>query len=174
MAKINPSITAQENVLALVNSANAGLNATLAKVTVGAPSVAAGTGGRNTSVTFTAIANQGFSGSQTFSYTRLALASGQAIAAAKDIPVVIAASDTDNQVKTKIATALGLLESEFTLSNIVRPVNEDTPGSADVVANVSSLLYTGTYAAVLDIPDADVPLDEAATTTDLSGFDAEA
>lgn len=173
MAKINLALTAQENILALINAANPALNATLAQVSVGAPVAAAGTGGRNTTVTFTAIADQGFSGSQTFSYTRRALAAGEAIATAKDVPVLILESDTDLQVRAKVAAALGLLESEISLADIVRPTNENNPGSADVVADANSLLYTGTYAVQLTVPDADVPLDEAASVTDLDGFDAE-
>lgn len=173
MAKINLSLTAQENILALINAANPALNATLEQVTVGVPSVAAGAAGRNTSVTFTAIADQGFSGSQTFSYTRRALAAGEAIATAKAVPVQILESDNDAQVAAKVATALGLLASEISLASIVRPTNENTPGSADVVADTDSLLYTGTYAVELTVPDADIPLDEAASVTDLDGFDAE-
>jgi hypothetical protein len=174
MAKVNLTLSASANVLALINAANPALNATDTQVTLGTPSVAAGTGGRNTSLIVTAVSNQGFSGEQIFAYTRQALASGAAIATAKAVPFAIAPGDTNAQILTKAATALGLLESELTLANIVQPVNETTPGSADVVANVASLLYTGTYAATLTVPDADVPLDEAATVTDLSGFDAEA
>lgn len=173
MAKINTGISALENVLALINAANPGLNATLEQIGNAPPTVSAGTGGRNTAITFTAIENEGFSGSQTYSYTRRALAAGEAIATAKAIPVVIADTDTDAQVKTKVATALGLIESQISLSDIVRPVNEDTNGSADVDAIAASLLYTGTYAVVLTVPDADVPLDEASPNTDLDGFDAE-
>jgi hypothetical protein len=173
MAKVNTSITAAANVLALINAANPSLNATEAQITAGVPTTAAGTGGRNTAITYTAVDNQGFSGTQTFSYTRRALASGEAIAAAKAIPVVIAEGDTDAQVKTKVAVALGLIESEIALSDIVRPADESTPGSADVDAIANSLLYTGTYAVTLTVPDADVPLDEAASVTDLDGFDAE-
>lgn len=173
MAKINLALTAQENILALINAANPALNATLAQVSVGVPSAVAGAGGRNTEVTFTAILDQGFSGSQTFAYTRRALAAGEAIATAKAVPVQILESDNDAQVAAKVATALGLLASEISLDSIVRPTSENNPGSADVVANVNSLLYTGTYAVELTIPDADVPLAEAASVTDLDGFDAE-
>jgi hypothetical protein len=173
MAKVNTSITAAANVLALINAANPSLNATEAQITAGVPTAAAGTGGRNTTITYTAIDNQGFSGTQTFSYTRQALVAGQGIATAKAVPVQILEGDTDAQVKTKVATALGLIESEISLSDIVRPVDESTPGSADVDAIANSLLYTGTYAVTLTVPDADVPLNEAASVTDLDGFDAE-
>lgn len=173
MAKINASLTAAENILAIANALNPDLNATAENVTLGLPTVSAGTGGRNTAITLTAIANQGLSGSQTFAYTRLALAAGQAIATAKAIPVVIAPADTDAEVLTKVATALGLIESQVALSNIVRPVDEDTNGSADVGVVANSLLYTGTYAVTLTVPDTDVPMDEAAPVTDLDGFDPE-
>jgi len=174
MAKVNLALTASANVLALINAANPALNATDTQVTLGTPSVEAGTGGRNTSLIVTAIDNQGFSGTQTFAYTRQALASGAAVATAKAVPFAIAPGDTNAQILTKAATALGLLESELTIANVVQPTNETTPGSADIVANVASLLYTGTYAATLTVPDADVPLSSVATVTDLSGFDAEA
>lgn len=173
MAKVNLTLSAEANVLALINTANPALNATDAQVTLGVPSVAAGTGGRNTSIIVTAIADQGFSGEQIFAYTRQALASGAAIAAAKAVPFGIAPGDTDAQILTKAAAALGLLESELTIANVVDPVDENTPGSADIQAKVGSLLYTGTYAAALTVPDTDVPLDEAANVTDLDGFDAE-
>lgn len=174
MAKVNLALTASANVLALINAANPALNATAAQITLGVPSVAAGTGGRNTSIIVTAIADQGFSGEQIFAYTRQALASGAAIAAAKAVPFGIAPGDSDAVILTKAAAALGLLESELTIANVVQPVDENTPGSADIVAKVGSLLYTGTYGAALTVPDTDVPLDEAAPVTDLSGFDAEA
>lgn len=174
MAKVNLAISAAENVLALVNAANPSLNATLSQVTLGNPSTAAGTGGRNTSITFTAIADQGFSGSQTFSYTRQALAAGQAIATAKDLPVTIAQGDSDAQILTKAATALGLLESQIQIGNVVQPTDESTPGSADITPIANSLLYTGSYEVILALPDADVPLNEAASTTDLDGFEPEA
>ena len=174
MAKINPAITAAENVLALVNAANPSLNATLSQVTLGNPSAVAGTGGRNTSITFTAVANQGFSGSQTFSYTRQALAAGAAIATAKDLPVTIAEGDSNAQILTKVATALGLLESQVQIGNVVQPTDEATPGSADITPIANCLLYTGSYEVILALPDTDVPLNEAAATTDLDGFEAEA
>lgn len=173
MAKVNLALTASANVLALINAANPALNATAAQVTLGVPSTASGTGGRNTSLIVTAIADQGFSGEQIFSYTRQALASGAAIAAANAVPFGIVPGDTDVQILTKAATQLGLLESELTIENVVQPVDENTAGSADIVAKVGSLLYTGTFAASITVPDTDVPLDEAASVTDLSGFDAE-
>lgn len=173
MAKINTAISAQENVLALVNAANPGLNATLAQVSIGLPVVAAGTAGRNTEVTVTAVVDQGFSSSVVVAYTRRALSVGQAIATAKAVPVQILESDTDAQVLSKVATALGLIEAEVSLANIVRPTNENSPGSADVSADGDSLLYTGVYSVELTVPDADVPLDEAVVVTDMNGFDAE-
>lgn len=174
MAKINIAISAAENLLALVNEANPALNATQSQVTLGVPSVAAGTAGRNTSITLTAIDNEGFSGTQTFAYTRQALVAGGAIATAKDIPVAIASGDTQAQVLTKAATSLGLLESELNFSDFEAPVNEDTAGSATLTAKADSLLYTGSYEVVLSVPDSDVPLDDAAPTTDLDGFEPEA
>lgn len=171
--KVNTALTASANVLAILNATNPGLNATAAQVTLGVPSTAAGAGGRNTSITVTAVANQGFSGSETYTYTRQPLTAGSAIATAKAVDITILGDDTDAEVLTKAALALGLIESELTLANIVRPVNEDTPGSADVVASAGSLLYTGTYAATLVVADSDVPLSEAAPDTDLNGFDPE-
>ena len=173
MAKVNIALSGPANILALVNAANPTLNATAAQVTIGNPSVVAGTGGRNTAITLTAVDNQGFSGTQTFAYTRQALASGGAIAAAKDVPVVVAPADDAEAAFTKVVAALGLVATEVTAGAFTAPVNEDTPGSIVVNPIANSLLYTGSYTAVLDVPDADVPLSEAASTTDLSGFDAE-
>lgn len=172
--KVNIALTAAANLLAALNGDNVGLGASAANVTFGAPSVAVGAGGRNTEVVITAIANQGFSGTKTISYTRQALAAGAAIATAKAVPFGIVAGDTDAQILTKAATALGLIEAELTIADVVQPVDETTNGSANIVAKATSLLYTGTFAAELTVPDADVPLDEAITTSDLTAFEPEA
>lgn len=172
--KINIALSAVANFLALLNNDNPGKAFSATNVTLGTPTVAAGTAGRNTEIVITAVENQGYSGTETVSYTRQELAAGAAIATAKDIPVSVAPADTDAEILTKVATALGLLESELTISNVVDPENESTPGSADITADVDSLLYTGTYSVTLSVPDADVPLADAITTTDLSGFEPEA
>ena len=171
--KVDITKSASANLLAALNLDNVGLNATEAQVTFGLPSVVSGTAGRNTQVTITAVANQGFAGTKDVTYTRQALVAGEGIATAKAVSVLIVAGDTDAQVLTKVATALGLVESEVSLANIVRPVDESTPGSADVVADTDSLLYTGTFAAVLTVADADVSLEDAITTDELNSFEAE-
>jgi len=171
--KVNIALTAAANLLAALNGDNVGLGASAANVTFGAPAVVAGAGGRNTEVVITAIADQGFSGTQVISYTRQALSAGAAIATLKAVPFGIAPGDTNAQILTKAAAALGLIEDELTIADVVQPVDENTPGSANIVAKVTSLLYTGTFAAELTVPDADVPLNEAITNSDLTSFDAE-
>jgi len=172
--KINLALSALANVFALLNDANPGKGFSETNVTLAAPEVAAGNGGRNTSVLLTAIVDAGYSGTATANYTRQELVAGGAIATAKDVDVAILPSDTDAVILTKVATALGLLESELTIADLIAPTSENNPGTADIVANVDSYLYVGTYSVTLTIPDEDIPLSEALAVSDLNGFEAEA
>ena len=171
--KVDITLSPLANVLAAINAANPNLKATASQVTLGTPYADAGNGGRNTAVVMTAILDAGFSGSNTYHYTRRGLAAGQAIATSKAVPMEILRADTDAGLLTKIAGLLGLVESEISLANIVRPADANTPGSVDVVAKATSLLYTGTFAATLTDSE-QVPLSEAAPNTNLGGFDIEA
>lgn len=182
--QINVTKTAFENLIDLIIDANSGLSGSLtpAKVTAGTPVAEAGTGGRNSKVTLTAVPNAGYSGTVDVNYTRLGMSSGVA-----SVPSAIAInpSDTQAQIKTKIATALGLIQSEIdyyyegspqddTTNPIDIPVNEDdTSILVSVQPKAGSLLYVGAALEIqLTVPDADIPLNVAIAVTDLNGFDA--
>lgn len=171
MAKVNLAISAAENVLSLINASNQGLNATIANVVLGTPAASV-TGVRNTSITLSAVTGLGFKDAQTFAYGRQALAAGAAIATSKGNSVEVAVGDDDQVILAKAATALGLLVSELSISNVVQAVDSATPGSASITAPDTSLLYTGSFAIVLTVPAVSLP--DAAPNTDAGGFDPEA
>lgn len=179
---INTSKTAIENLIDLIVNDNPSLaSANLgAKVTIGAPSEFI-QGALNTQVLLTAIPNAGFSGTKTVKYTRLGMSSGVA-----SVPSAISINpaDTQAQIKTKIAAALGLIEAEIDFvyegqpqdddtNPIDIPVNEDdTSVLVSVQPKAGSLLYVGAALQIqLTVPDADIPLGDAITVDELSGFD---
>lgn len=174
--KINLQLSAVANFLAILNAANPGKNFSETNLTLGAPQEQTeGAGGRNTSVLLTAIQDAGFSGTRTVNYTRQSLTVGGAIATAKAVDVLVLGTDTDAEILTKVAGALGLMESELTISDVVIPANEnDASGTATITASATSLLYTGAYNVQLEVADVDVPLNDAITVIDLDGFEAEA
>lgn len=174
--KVNLQLSPVANFLAILNAANPGKNFSESNLTLGAPTeLVGGNGGRNTSVLLTAIQDAGFSGTHTVNYTRQTLAAGAAIPTANAVSVLVQGTDTDAEILTKVASALGLLESELTISAITIPANEnDTSGQATITAVSTSLLYIGSYVVELDVADEDVPLNDAITVSDLDGFEAEA
>ena len=174
MAKVNIAISPLANVLAAINAANvaSSTNITEAQVTAAAPVVAAGTGGRNTTVDLTGIDGQGIEGTRTFAYTRQSLASG-AVASTAPASVVVANGDNQAASVTKVATALGLLASEFDASAYTAPADQLTPGTVTITAKATSLLYVGSRVVPLNFADADVAFATIAPITDLDAFDAE-
>jgi len=173
--KVNITLTPLANVLAAINAANTATstNITESQVTAAAPTTAAGTGGRNTSVVLTGIDGQGIEGSRTFSYTRQSLASG-AVASTAPASVLVAEGDNQAASVTKVATALGLLASEFDASAYTAPVDQTTPGTVTITAKTSSLLYVGSRVVPLNFADEDVAFATVAPVTDADGFDPEA
>jgi len=170
--KINAANSAIQNVLDLVIDANSGLALTSAKVTVGAPSVFAGTAGRNTQVTLTAVANAGFSGTKVVDYTRLGVLTGTATAAAEAAAgIVVAPAATAAEVKAILVAQFGLVADQVEVADLVLPVNESTPGSITLAAVAGSLLYVGNESVILTVADADVPLEDAVTNDQLNGFE---
>lgn len=72
--KIDATKNAVDNVLALINAANTGQTLTSAQVTLGTPAAQTADGqGRNTSIELTGVSAQGYSGTQTYTYTRLTM-----------------------------------------------------------------------------------------------------
>ena len=167
--KVNPLVSAVQNILDLVNAANTAQVLTSAQVTVGAPSIAAGTAGRNTAVTLTAIAD--FTGTVDFSYTRQSLATG-AVASTAPAKVDTLVDDDQAASVAKVAAALGLVAGEFVASAFTAPEDAVTDGSITLTALSTSLLYTGVRVVTLSL--ADTSLATATPVTDLDGFEAEA
>ncbi|MNE00904.1 hypothetical protein D3C80_933280 [compost metagenome] len=167
--KVNVAKSAIQNILDLVNGANVGQVLTTAQVTVGNPSAVAGTAGRNTEVTLTAIAD--YTGTQTYAYTRRSIAT-DAVASTAPAKVDTLVDDTEAEAVAKVVTALGLVAGEFDISAYTAPVDESTDGSVTLTAKATSLLYTGVRVVVLSLQD--VSLATATPVTDLDGFEAEA
>jgi hypothetical protein len=167
--KVNAAKSAIQNILDLINGVNVGQVITEAQVTVGNPSVVAGTGGRNTEVTLTAIAD--YTGTQTYAYTRRSIAT-DAVASTAPAKVDTLVDDDQAESVVKVLAALGLVAGEFDYSAFSAPVDMDTDGSVTLTAKATSLLYTGVRVVPLSL--ADVSLSSATPVTDLDGFEAEA
>lgn len=173
--KVNIAISPLANILAAINAANtaSSTNITAAQVTAAAPVVAAGTGGRNTTVVLTGVDGQGIEGSRTFAYTRQAL-DGGAVATTAPAFVTVLESDTRAQSRAKVCTALGLMASEITDVSYTAPVDVGTPGTIQISAIDPGLLYIGTRDVELRFADEDVAFATVAPITDLDAFEAEA
>jgi hypothetical protein len=178
MAKINTSLSALDNLLALVNAANTGQTITNAQVTAGAPSVKSDTGdGRNTTVALTAVGGQGYTGAVSVNYTRRGL--NDSVLSPVD-SYTATTGTTAAALVTALAAQLGLVESELHLEDPAAPgtplsgAQSGNQATLDLVANAGSLLYVdGSLQAIAMTWQApQVALDSAVTVTDLSGFDA--
>ncbi|MNQ09547.1 hypothetical protein D3C85_223640 [compost metagenome] len=172
--KVNIAISPLENILAAINAANtaSSTNITSAQVTAAAPVVAAGTAGRNTTVELTGVDGQGIEGSRVFAYTRQSLATG-AVASTAPASVTVLQADDQAASVTKVATALGLVASEFDASAYTAPEDQSTPGTVTITAKATSLLYVGVRVVPLNFADADVAFATVAPITDLDAFEAE-
>lgn len=173
--KVNIALSPIANVLAAINAANvaSSTNITEAQVTFGAPTVSAGTGGRNTSVTLTGVDGQGIEGSRTFAYTRQSLDAG-AVASGAPASVVVLQSDTRAQSLAKVVAALGLVAEEIEDVSYTAPADQATPGTIQIAAVNPGYLYIGIRDVALHFVDADVPFATVAPITDLDSFEAEA
>jgi hypothetical protein len=178
MAKINTSLSALDNLLALVNAANTGQTITNAQVTAGAPSVKSDTGdGRNTTVALTAVGGQGYTGAVSVNYTRRGL--NDSVLSPVD-SYTATTGTTAAALVTALAAQLGLVESELHLEDPAAPgtplsgAQSGNQATLDLVANAGSLLYVdGSLQAIAMTWQApQVALSSAVTVTDLSGFDA--
>lgn len=173
--KVNIAITPLANILAAINAANtaSSTNITEAQVTAANPVVASGTGGRNTTVQLTGIDGQGIEGSRTFAYTRQAL-DGGAVPTTAPAFVTVLESDTRDQSRVKVCTALGLMANQITDVSYTAPVAVGTPGTIQISAIDPGLLYIGTRDVELRFADEDVAFATVAPITDLDAFEAEA
>jgi hypothetical protein len=173
--KVNIALSPLANILAAINAANtaSSTNITEAQVTAAAPVVAAGTGGRNTTVQLTGVDGQGIEGSRTFAYTRQSLATG-AVATNAPTFVTVLEADTRDQSRVKVCTALGLKASEIGDVSYTAPVAVGTPGTIQISAIDPGLLYVGVRDVELRFADEDVAFATVAPITDLDAFEAEA
>lgn len=178
MAKIDSTKSAILNLLALVSAANSALAITPSQVTAGTPAVKTDTGdGRNTNVTLTAVGGQGFTGSQTYAYTRRGL-NDSVLSPVDSTTQVIGA--TAEAIVTALAAQLGLVESEVHLEDPAAagtPLTgaiSNSPATLNLVSAAGSLLYIDASSQAIAFTWTEPTLDLATATpnTDLAGFDA--
>jgi hypothetical protein len=178
--KIDNTKDAVDNVLALINGANAGQTLTSAQVTLGTPAVKTDTSdGRNTTIEATAVSGQGYSGSQTYSYTRLTMT--QAIGTNGDATKVYTVPVNVTSDQTAMAAFIQAVATDYKLDPAqVALVNAGGGYPNDVFgigAITDSVLYAP-YAQVEDLLSVKIqyegPWDLALSTrtTALTGFDA--
>lgn len=155
--------TPLENLLDLVNAANS-LTISDAQVTAAAPEVIGSeTDPINTSVVLTAVPLGGYTGTVEVSYRRLRLDAN--VVAPQE---TFFTDDTTllSDLKTTIATALNLLEDQFSFSGTLPGYfGEITVGT--LTASAGSLLYVGTLNINMEWSTA---LDDAVGITSLGGF----
>jgi hypothetical protein len=159
--QVNLAKTPIENILDLIKATagneTAAASLTTAMFTAGAPAVRAPDADpSNTTLVLTAVNGQGIANgsTKTLTYTRLALDS-------KITPpgnVVVVAGDTEAQVKTKIAAAYGLVESELTFGTIVVP-GEGATETVTVEVAATSLLYVDADGIIVTIENPAEPAD---------------
>lgn len=169
--KINLARTPVQNILDLVKDANPLLTLTEAQFTLSAPAVVAGTAGRNTEVTLTAVVGQGKTGTKTVAYTRLDPVTGPNEGAATT-GVEVAGDATAAAIKAQLVALFGVLADEVDVADLVLPT-EGVDGSINLVADADSLLYVGTSAVVLKLQAEEQDLGTEITQSDLNGFEPE-
>ncbi|MNU54542.1 hypothetical protein D3C71_436000 [compost metagenome] len=136
--KINLTVSPLANVLALVNEKN-GTLLSVDRITSGPAVAPTGETTDNTEITLTGIAGHGYIGSLTYTYDRATLAS-------QEIPtpsaIDVTATDTEADVKTKVAAALRIIESAVDFTDLTIPVDA-TDGTVTVTPASGNLLYIG-------------------------------
>lgn len=136
--KINLGLSPLANVLALINTKNGSLlNET--NVTAGPVSPSVDDPDDNTQITLTAVVGEGYTGERTYVYNRYDLLGGRE---PDPDQVEIVSTDSQAAIKTKVATAYGLKESEITIS-AVTPAAVGETTAATMSAVEGSLLYLG-------------------------------
>jgi len=145
--KIDPTKSALQNLLALVDAANPNGPTNAAQVTYTNLQAATleGDAAANTSVELDGVSNQGFTGSQTFYYGRLALADE---AASPTGSVNIPNGSTSDQILALVATYYGFIPAEISWQSV--PVAPGTlPGDTTATVQCSgSLVYLDGTATV--------------------------
>lgn len=175
---VNPAKSGLQNLYDLVNAASPGKGFSDANVTFGMPSArTADSNPDNTKVTITALSNKGYSGSEERTYMRLN--AGVAHGKTGALKVLIAPTDSQQQIRDKIVAAVGCIGADVDVSGngassaFKIPENEDdTSCTFTLTAKVNSYVYVGTFTAQLTVPDVDVPLSTAIPNQSLGGFSA--
>jgi hypothetical protein len=175
MSQINTALSAVDNVLALVNAANASQTLTSAQVTLSAPTIITpDADGRNTSVVISpAAVGNGFVNSATITYARRGLTDSVASPVLSETNVDDSA--TDASVLAYFVAQLGLVASEVALvGSVTRPTDGTAVSTVTIAANAGSLLYVdgSTQDVTLNWVADPVDLSQAISVTALSGFDA--
>lgn len=144
---IDPSKSADQNILDLITSENPEHVFTLDKVDVGEVSAATGVD-YNSVVTVTAKPNAGFSGSKDVYFTRVTPAQASATLAH---PVRFEPGDTVSVMKQRICNLLGLIPEEvvFGTNDVFDlPDRSNITRTVSIQPNANSKLYTGTAHSV--------------------------
>lgn len=140
--RIDPTITAKQNLLNLINQDNE-TGFQTEHVSFDPPESYQSQGySQNTKIVMRAILGAGFSGSQTYYYTRLGLFSGMGSAV---IPFEMTADFPEALIKRSISGILGVIEDELLFTDLIRPQSAEIDGSIKISAKADSLLYLGTY-----------------------------
>jgi hypothetical protein len=176
--QINTSLSALDNLLALINAANTGQTITDTQVTAGTPAEQTADGqGRNTNVAINAVAGQGYTGTQTVTYARHPLNDS---VASPDFAVTETIGATAASIITALAATNGLVASELELQDpangnaVVTGAISNSPATLNLVSITGSLLYidASSQAVTFTWQEPQVALTTAIATTALSGFDA--
>lgn len=170
--KIDITKTPLENLILQIKEDNPAVRMTAADVTHNGPAIWWGLPPQNTQTVLTAVPGTGYVGTRIVSWTRTDMDSGVAV------PVTtleVLSTDDQAAVETKVATALGLMQSELEFSAYTAAVDDQTPGTITVAPLASSLLYLGAAKVVEITVPVDVPedLETSITQDELNGFDPE-
>lgn len=176
MAKIDPSLSGQANVLAILNSTNS-LSIPADAITFEAPAVKADSGdGRNTTVKVDAVAGKGYTGTVTVAYTRRGLSDSVTNPPTTDTETTGVDAAT---LLTKLAGELGIVAADVHLEDAATPGTPLTgaisnkPATINVVVTGGSYVYTdaASHSFAMTWNDPKIDLATAVATTDLAGFD---
>lgn len=168
--------TGKTLIFALINTANPSLvNGAIddSNVTLSAPAVlTSDASGKNTKLTLTAKADQGYTGTADVTYNRLDLQAVADIKVPGGLSLVDASYATGADLIAAINTALGtaLVAGDFT--NASTAISGSYPRTATLTAVTTSLVFVGSLAVTITEPQ--VALADALTTTDLDGLTAPA
>lgn len=158
----------KEIVVGLINAAN-GTNVPAELLDAGTPSVTVGA--RNTTLTMTAAAGSGYSGSVDFTYNRLHLQTDILDASGKTAEFALgdATTKADFIVELNALLEINLTPDDFEDGPL--PDFDGTPNevkAVQLVAKEDSLCYIGSL--TFNVKGEDIPLSSIFTVTELTGL----